>query len=108
MFIKNQNGMKRLCMLTALTSLALTAGLQTVRADDDWWNAEWLLRKEITVDPSAAGASGSAGEARVLVRLSSSNTAFEGKEGEPKLKEDGTDIRFIASDGKTELPFYVE
>jgi biopolymer transport protein ExbB len=70
--------------------------------DETWWNEEWTLRREFTVDTAPAGASDPLTGARVLVRLSDSNYSFS------SAKEDGTDIRFIGPDNKTELPFYIE
>jgi biopolymer transport protein ExbB len=70
--------------------------------DETWWNEEWTLKREITVDPSAAGGAEGLEGSRVLVRLSDSNYAFDAG------KDDGTDIRFIAADNKTELPFFIE
>ena len=60
------------------------------------------MRKDITVDAAASGATDQIGGARVLVMLHEGNYAFASG------KEDGTDLRFIADDNKTELPFYVE
>ena len=88
----------------------LRAGLLTATAimlsgcgkDETWWAEEWTLRKQITVDPSAGGVAGDPGESRVLLRLSDTNYTFS------SAKEDGTDLRFIADDNKTELPFYIE
>ena len=71
--------------------------------DENWWNAEWTLKKEITVDTAAAGVTDPTGGARVLVRLAGDSNYNFGSG-----KEDGTDIRFIADDNKTELPFYIE
>jgi biopolymer transport protein ExbB len=69
-----------------------------------WWNDEWTGRKPIRVDTSAAGASitDSIGSSAVLVRLHSGNFKFD------QVKEDGSDLRFIAGDDKTPLPFHVE
>lgn len=95
---------------TALRRHALRAGLLTATAimlsgcgkDETWWAEEWTLRKEITVDAAAGGVAGDPGESRVLLRLSDANYTFS------SAKEDGTDIRFIADDNKTELPFHIE
>src|SRR5688572_3484884 len=84
-------------LLTAATLLLSGCG-----KEETWWNAEWTLRKDITVDTAAAGVAEQVSGARVLVRLSDANYSFA------SAKEDGTDIRFIASDNSTELPFYVE
>jgi len=69
-----------------------------------WWNDEWTVRKPMRVDTSATGAniSDPIGPAPVLVRLHPGNFKFE------LAKEDGSDLRFVASDDKTPLPFHLE
>ncbi|HTQ29693.1 MAG TPA: DUF2341 domain-containing protein, partial [Opitutaceae bacterium] len=69
-----------------------------------WWNGEWTLRKKITVDTSDTGAalSGPIGTVPLLVRLHDGNFQF------PAAKDDGTDLRFVADDDKTLLPFHIE
>jgi biopolymer transport protein ExbB len=69
-----------------------------------WWNDEWSARKPFKVDTSAAGAAINEpiGDAPLLVRLHAGNFKFE------SAKEDGSDLRFIAADEKTPLPFHVE
>ena len=89
-------------VLRGVILLATAVLLSGCGSDETWWNPEWTMRKDITVDTAAAGATDQIGGARVLVRLSDSNYAFASG------KEDGTDIRFIAGDNKTELPFYIE
>lgn len=94
----------------SLRRLTLRAGVLTAAAfmlsgcgkDETWWAEEWTLRKEITVDAAAGGVAGDPGESRVLIRLSDANYTFS------SANEAGTDIRFIADDHKTELPFYIE
>ncbi|MEQ1852288.1 MAG: DUF2341 domain-containing protein [Chthoniobacteraceae bacterium] len=72
-------------------------------AADAWWSEDWPARKKISVDLSATGVplAEPVGSAAVLVRLFSGNFPFTGK-------EDGTDLRFVAQDGKTLLPFHIE
>lgn len=65
-----------------------------------WWNAEWTLRKKITVD--ATSISEPVGTSTVLVRLHDGNFQFL------SAKEDGSDIRFIAGDDKTPLIYHIE
>jgi biopolymer transport protein ExbB len=69
-----------------------------------WWNDDWSLRKKITVDTTAAGVqmSDPIGTAVVLIRLHDGNFQFA------SAKEDGGDIRFVAEDDKTLLPFHIE
>ena len=67
-----------------------------------WWNSEWTLRKQITLDPAAAGITDSTGPVPVLVRLSDGNFKFS------SAQSDGSDLRFIADDDKTPLAFHIE
>lgn len=70
------------------------------RAEDTWWDKGWTQRQKITLD--TADLSASPGETTVLVRLS------EGRFNFAAAREDGSDLRFIAADGKTVLPHHVE
>src|SRR6516165_2689156 len=69
-----------------------------------WWNDEWQLRKKITIDASAAGANitDPIGTTPVLVRLHPGNFRFT------STKDDGSDLRFVASDDKTPLKHHIE
>jgi biopolymer transport protein ExbB len=67
-----------------------------------WWDKDWTGRKKITLDTKAAGVTADAVQVPVLVRLSSAN--FDFLVG----KEDGSDLRFLAEDDKTALPFQME
>src|SRR5580704_18172613 len=69
-----------------------------------WWNDQWTLRKKITIDTGASGASITEpiGTTPILVRLHVGNFRFG------SAKEDGGDLRFVASDDKTPLKFHVE
>ena len=69
-----------------------------------WWNGEWSLRKKITIDTSATGTAINQpiGSAVVLLRLHDGNFQFAA------AKDDGSDIRFVAADDKTLLPYHVE
>jgi biopolymer transport protein ExbB len=62
------------------------------------------MRKQISIDTSAAGVpiTESIGKAAVLVRLYDGNFQFL------LAKDDGSDVRFVASDDKTLLPYHVE
>ncbi|EDY17419.1 MotA/TolQ/ExbB proton channel [Chthoniobacter flavus Ellin428] len=69
-----------------------------------WWNPEWTIRKKITIDPAAAGLN--TGDAPVtavvLIRLSENNFQFN------SVRDDASDIRFVAADDKTPLSFHIE
>ncbi len=69
-----------------------------------WWNDEWQLRKKITIDTSASGANitDPIGTSPVLVRLHVGNFRFA------SAKDDGSDLRFVASDDKTPLKHHIE
>src|SRR5215469_3995513 len=69
-----------------------------------WWNDDWSLRKQITVDTSPTGANVSdpIGPTPVLIRLHVGNFKFDA------AKEDGSDLRFVAGDDKTPLKFHIE
>jgi biopolymer transport protein ExbB len=64
------------------------------------WNADWTAKNKVTVNPQAL--EGVAGSVVVPVRLHSGNFNFE------SANIDGSDIRFVAADDKTELKYYIE
>lgn len=85
---------------------ALAASVPSLHAAEEkeaaWWNKAWTQRQAITIDAAAAGATEATGPATVLVRLHDGNFQFA------NATEGGTDLRFISSDGKTQLPYQVE
>lgn len=97
---------------TRLAAIALALALFAPAAARAWWNDEWANRMRIVVGGPAVSPSGNVGAAaapaqpvgrtRILVRLHQGNFNFN------TAKEDGTDIRFVAADDKTQLRFYVE
>ena len=87
--------MKRIIALAAI-ALALPLSAHA------WWNSDWSGRKKITLDTKAATIAADVSTVPVLVRLSSGNFDFL------SAKEDGSDLRFVAEDEKTEIPFQVE
>lgn len=64
------------------------------------WNKDWQARNKISVNTQ--GLTEVASQVPVVVRLHSGNFDFT------TVNIDGSDMRFIASDDKTELKFYVE
>ena len=89
----------RACLfLAALFALCFGA-----HAKDKWWDDAWTARRSITVDTTQTGANISEpiGAATVVLRLHDSS--FPGN-----AKEDLSDLRFVAEDNKTLLPFHVE
>jgi len=85
-----------------LAAFTLTSGLHA--QDAAWWNPAWSQRQKLTLDTgsSAAAVTEDAGGATVLVRL------FEGNFHFTATREDGSDLRFVAADGKTVLPHQIE
>ena len=69
-----------------------------------WWNAKWTIRKQITLDCSETGLkiADAIGSSSVLLRLHDGNFQFL------SARENGSDIRFIAEDDKTELSHHIE
>jgi len=90
--------MKRILSLLLFTFVL--AGI--THAADTWWNDKWTLRKKITIDTTANGGAVTdpIGTTPVLIRLSDFNFGA--------AKDDGSDIRVIAADGKTSLPYHIE
>ena len=87
--------MKRLLAIVAVLVILPTSA-------QAWWNKDWTVRKQVTLDTKAAGVPMDVESVPVLVRLSSGNFDFISS------KEDGADIRVLAEDDKTELKFHVE
>lgn len=94
---------KRAGYLNLLLS-AIVAGLSSSALAGSWWNPDWTARKQITIDtsPQAGAISGPIGSTAVLVRLFDANFQFS------SIKEDASDLRFLASDDKTVLPHHIE
>lgn len=63
------------------------------------WNEDWPVRNKVSINPQALGLSE---PAVALMRLHSGNFDFA------SVNIDGSDIRVIAADDKTELKFYIE
>jgi len=86
-----------LCGLLAVVTLATTAQAA-------WWNSEWSVRKKITLDTTDKGfpLPDATGSVPVLIRLHEGNFKFD------NAKEDGSDLRFVASDDKTLLTYHIE
>ncbi len=72
-----------------------------VRAES-WWDKEWTVRRKFTVEPGAAGVSEPVNGSAVLLRLHDGNFQFA------SAKENGSDLRFVATDDKTLLPYHIE
>jgi len=89
-----------------LPILATAALILPLHAADEaaapWWNPAWTQRQTLTVDGSAVAAPEATGPVTVLLRLSDANFPFA------SAREDGSDIRILAADGKTLLPHQIE
>ncbi|MBU1690483.1 MAG: DUF2341 domain-containing protein [Gammaproteobacteria bacterium] len=66
-----------------------------------WWSGDWAYRTPITLSPSA-DIKQAIEQVPVLVRLHTGNFSFA------DAKLDGSDIRFVAEDDKTELKYLIE
>lgn len=90
--------MKRLILLLSLLFTVTSAPAFA------WWQNDWPYRKSITLDTSPTGlnVSGAVGRTVVLVRLHSGNFSFA------DAADNGSDLRFVAGDDKTPLPYHIE
>lgn len=85
---------QRCAQFLLLAVFLLSAGLSHAE-----WNADWPVRNKVSINPQALGLNE---PAVALMRLHSGNFDFT------NVNIDGSDIRVIAADDKTELKFYVE
>jgi len=88
----------------ALRTLAGTALAVLPLLSQAWWNEAWTTRTKVTLNTSAEGITTQAAVNQVVlpIRLHSGNFEFAA------AKEDGADLRVLAGDDKTPLPFTVE
>lgn len=95
----------KLPRLSALLAVILTflpiAGFSAGGGEEGaWWDKAWTGRKSLEVKPADAGRP--EGAVSVLVRLHEGNFPF------PSVKEDGSDLRVLADDHKTQIPYHLE
>ncbi|MBV4458694.1 DUF2341 domain-containing protein [Pseudomonas sp. COR58] len=85
-------------------SLLICLGFVLPATAQAWWQDDWHYRKQIAVDttPQGAGIQQPLGRTALLVRLHTGNFTFDG------VKEDGSDLRFVAADDKTVLNHQIE
>jgi biopolymer transport protein ExbB len=97
-FIHAKSSVLHRLLLGVAAILALTGNAHA------WWNGDWSIRKKIVIDTTNTGApvDGAIGTAAVLIRLHDGDFAFDA------AKDDGSDIRFVASDDKTLLTYHIE
>ncbi|KPA98510.1 DUF2341 domain-containing protein [Pseudomonas asplenii] len=91
-------------MSRLIVSLLICLGFVLPATAQAWWQDDWHYRKQISVDttPQGAAISEALGRTSLLVRLHTGNFTFDG------VKEDGSDLRFIAADDKTVLNYQIE
>jgi biopolymer transport protein ExbB len=97
--------MKRASLSLFQTTLCgLIAAVVFSTSAQAWWDADFTIRKKITLDTGATGAaiSDPIGTSVVLIRLHDGDFQFA------SAKDDGSDIRFIAADDKTPLVYHIE
>ncbi len=85
-------------------SLLICLGFVLPATAQAWWQDDWHYRKQIAVDttPQGAAINQTLGRTALLVRLHTGNFTFDG------VKEDGSDLRFVAADDKTVLNHQIE
>ncbi|WP_447785669.1 DUF2341 domain-containing protein [Pseudomonas germanica] len=85
-------------------SLLICLGFVLPATAQAWWQDDWHYRKQIAVDttPQGAAINQALGRTALLVRLHTGNFIFDG------VKEDGSDLRFVAADDKTVLNHQIE
>ena len=86
-------------MKKCLLLLLLVCGLMPLSSFAEW-NKEWTGHKKISINTQSV--TEAASQVPVVVRLHSGNFDFT------TVNVDGSDLRFIASDDKTELKYYIE
>ena len=91
-------------MPTFLRTLVLIAAAALPLAAQAWWNADWPMRARVVLDTRAGGAPTSVPLTGFpfAVRLHAGNFDFLA------AKPDGSDLRVLAADDKTPLPFRIE
>jgi len=100
-----RSALRRAVLMAALVLAMAGAGMaHAMAASGDWWNGDWQYRVRIDADAAATGANIAEpiGRTAVLVKLTQGNFKFE------QAKDDGSDLRFVAADGKTLLHYHVE
>jgi len=90
--------------LSSLRTAALLIAACLPMAAQAWWDAAWSQRTRITLNTGAEGVETREAltQVAVPVRLHSGNFDFVA------AKPDGSDLRVVAGDDKTPLPFRVE
>ena len=77
---------------------AISLLLLTSTASASWWNVNWKYRREIAI----TNVNGTLTDYQILVELNNTNFNFS------HTQENGSDIRFVASDDETLLSHWIE
>jgi biopolymer transport protein ExbB len=101
---KIMNLLKAIRLGRGLPAIIVFLILSQAAQASTWWNDAWTIRKQITLDTTATGAAiaDPIGTTPVLIRLHTGNFQFDA------TREDGSDIRFVAEDNSTLLPYHIE
>ena len=91
-------------MIFVLMAASFFLGDTSFAEESNWWNENWQYRKKITFDTTQTGSDIKENLVGipVLLRLHSGNLDFT------KALENGSDIRFVKADDKTELKHHIE
>lgn len=91
--------MRRLSLLKSIALMVLVCAsfASSVYAE---WSSDWTAHKKISIN--AQGVKPAVDNFPVVIRLHSGNFDFS------TVNDDGSDLRFIAADDKTELKFHIE
>lgn len=91
-------------MMHRILQFALTLGLFLPLTASAWWDKAWTIRQPVTIDTGASGVElkDTVGDAVVLLRLHDGNFNFAA------AAPDGSDIRILAEDDQTLLPYHIE
>lgn len=90
--------LRRHCPRVLLSALCASLLSSSAHA---WWDNAWTGRKQLTLDSAAVNIDAAIEEVPVLVRLHIGNFNFSA------AREDGADLRFVAADDTTALPYHI-
>jgi biopolymer transport protein ExbB len=91
--------MRKMSHLKSLI-LAVTMSVSVSISAHAEWNADWTAHKKISINTQ--GVNPAVSNFPVVIRLHSGNFDFS------TVNDDGSDLRFIAADDKTELKYHIE
>jgi biopolymer transport protein ExbB len=88
-------------MLTRILNVLVVLAVLLPAQAEAWWDQAWSYRMKVSLDATAV-MSAQLDQVPVAVRLHNGNFAFFG------CNQDGSDIRFVAADDKTPLPYHID